>query len=124
MNLYDEYSFFVNFKILVTIKYCVKNKMNFCILLYNFLFIFGLVLKKSIVDDEFFKLSEMENFLLSEEKSEAAKEKSKRLEDEIDMFQDLQSDDEVYNNFFDLILKFKKLLVVKLFCCYFYHLIF
>lgn len=71
--------------------------MNFCTLLDNFLFIFVLEIKKSIVDDEFFKLSEMENFLLSEEKSQASKDTSKHLEDDIDMFQDLQSDDEVYN---------------------------
>lgn len=85
---------------------------------------FVLALKKSIVDDEFFKLSEMENFLLSEEKSEAAKEKSKRLEDDIDMFQDLQSDDEVYNYFIDLIFKIRELLVVKLFLLLFYIIFF
>ncbi|KAE9545731.1 hypothetical protein AGLY_001274 [Aphis glycines] len=55
--------------------------------------------KKSVVDDEFFKLSEMENFLLSEEKLETSKEKSKPLEDDVDMFQDLQSENEEEDNF-------------------------
>lgn len=55
--------------------------------------------KKSVVDDEFFKLSEMENFLLSEEKLETSKEKPKPLEDDIDMFQDLQSENEEEDNF-------------------------
>lgn len=55
-----------------------------------------LAFKKSVVDDEFFKLSEMENFLLSEEKLESAKE-PKRLDDDIDMFQDLQESDKVKN---------------------------
>lgn len=53
------------------------------------------MIKKSIVDDEFFKLSEMENFLLAEEKLEATKDKPKSIENDIDMFQDLQSDEEV-----------------------------
>lgn len=57
-----------------------------------------LAFKTSIVDDEFFKLSEMENFLLSEEKLETTKDKPKRLEDDIDLFQDLQSDNEVKIN--------------------------
>lgn len=52
--------------------------------------------KKSVVDDAFFKLSEMENFLLSEEKLESAKDKPKKLEDDIDMFQNLQSENEVF----------------------------
>ncbi|XP_022180774.1 U3 small nucleolar ribonucleoprotein protein MPP10 [Myzus persicae] len=55
--------------------------------------------KKSIVDDEFFKLSEMENFLLSEEKLETAKDKPKSLGGDVDMFQDLQSENEEENNF-------------------------
>lgn len=37
----------------------------------------------------------MENFLLSEEKLENTKDKPKRLEDNIDMFQDLPSENEV-----------------------------
>lgn len=57
-----------------------------------------------MVDDEFFKLSEMENFLLSEEKLESAKDKQKELEDDIDLFQDLQSENEVYNkDYYDMI---------------------
>jgi hypothetical protein len=39
----------------------------------------------------------MENFLLSEEKLESTKDKPKKLEDDIDLFQDLQSENEVYN---------------------------
>jgi len=39
----------------------------------------------------------MENFLLSEEKLETSKEKPKSLEDDVDMFQDLQSENEVIN---------------------------
>jgi len=44
-----------------------------------------------VVDDEFFKLSEMINFLESEEKLEATKDKQKN-EDFIDMFQDISFD--------------------------------
>ncbi|VVC35563.1 U3 small nucleolar ribonucleoprotein complex, subunit Mpp10 [Cinara cedri] len=55
--------------------------------------------KKSIVDDEFFKLSEMENFLLSEEKQEYTKDKPILPEDDIDMFQNQQSDNEEGDNF-------------------------
>ncbi|CAI6346729.1 unnamed protein product [Macrosiphum euphorbiae] len=55
--------------------------------------------KKSIVDDEFFKLSEMENFLLSEEKLETSKDKPKSLGSDVDMFQDLQSENEEEDNF-------------------------
>lgn len=62
--------------------------------MFCFVFLF-VAFKKSIVDDEFFKLSEMENFLLAEEKLESAKDKPKHLEDDVDMFQDLQSDNEV-----------------------------
>lgn len=39
----------------------------------------------------------MENFLLSEEKLDTTKDKPKDLEDDIDMFQDLQSDNDVMN---------------------------
>jgi len=39
----------------------------------------------------------MENFLLSEEKLDTTKDKLKDLEDDIDMFQDLQSDNDVMN---------------------------
>ncbi|KAL4123427.1 hypothetical protein QTP88_015605 [Uroleucon formosanum] len=55
--------------------------------------------KKSIVDDEFFKLSEMENFLLSEEKLETTKDQSKSLSSDVDMFQDLKSENEEEDNF-------------------------
>lgn len=37
----------------------------------------------------------MENFLQSEEKRDSAKDKPKDLEDDIDMFQDIKSDNEV-----------------------------
>lgn len=42
----------------------------------------------------------MENFLLSEEKLDSPHNVPKRLEDDIDMFQDIPSDNEVkiYNN--------------------------
>ncbi|XP_050539809.1 U3 small nucleolar ribonucleoprotein protein MPP10-like [Daktulosphaira vitifoliae] len=67
------------------------------------------VLKKSIVDDDFFKLSEMENFLLSEEKTESGKQPISNDDDDIDLFQNLEtSDNEVnenygpmYNDFFE-----------------------
>lgn len=39
----------------------------------------------------------MENFLLSEEKLETSKKTPKPLEDDVDMFQDLQSENEVIN---------------------------
>lgn len=71
----------------------------------TFCFYICIAFKKSIVDDEFFKLSEMENFLLSEEKSETTKDKSKPLEDDVDIFQDLQSENEVYINKFIFMLK-------------------
>lgn len=79
-------------KYVYLLKYIITNiiKLYLYIFSYNFS-----AFKKSIVDDEFFKLSEMENFLLSEEKLETTKDKPKRLEDDIDMFQDLQSDNEV-----------------------------
>uniref|UniRef100_A0A2S2NLT8 U3 small nucleolar ribonucleoprotein MPP10 n=1 Tax=Schizaphis graminum TaxID=13262 RepID=A0A2S2NLT8_SCHGA len=41
----------------------------------------------------------MENFLLSEEKLETTKDKSKPLEDDVDLFQDLQSENEEEDNF-------------------------
>jgi len=42
----------------------------------------------------------MENFLLSEEKLEITKDKLKNLEDDVDMFQDLQSESEVMNKYY------------------------
>lgn len=48
-----------------------------------------------MVDDEFFNLAEMENFLLSEEKKETTKDEPLSSEDDIDMFQDQQFDKEV-----------------------------
>lgn len=39
----------------------------------------------------------MENFLLSEEKLDTIKDTPKHLEDDVDMFQDLQSENEVMN---------------------------
>lgn len=41
----------------------------------------------------------MENFLLSEEKLETTKDKPKSLGDDVDMFQDLQSENEVMNKY-------------------------
>ncbi|XP_048000485.1 U3 small nucleolar ribonucleoprotein protein MPP10 [Leguminivora glycinivorella] len=60
--------------------------------------------KSSIVDDKFFKLNEMEQFLLQEEKEKKAASDS---EDSIDLFEDVdgESGDEggqgMYNDFFD-----------------------
>jgi len=42
----------------------------------------------------------MENFLLSEEKLETTKDKPKSLGGEVDMFQDLQSENEVMNKYY------------------------
>lgn len=65
--------------------------------------------KSSIVDDKFFKLQEMEKFLLKEEKNEG-KAGSDSEEDSIDMFEDIESEgsdeDEggkemMYNDFFN-----------------------
>lgn len=65
--------------------------------------------KSSIVDDKFFKLQEMEKFLLKEEKNEG-KAGSDSEEDSIDMFEDIDSEgsdeDEggkemMYNDFFN-----------------------
>ncbi|XP_022189809.2 U3 small nucleolar ribonucleoprotein protein MPP10 [Nilaparvata lugens] len=50
--------------------------------------------KVSLVDDDFFKLSEMEEFLLAAEKSENA-ENNEDSEDEVDYFDDIPSEDEV-----------------------------
>ncbi|RZF44678.1 hypothetical protein LSTR_LSTR000630 [Laodelphax striatellus] len=50
--------------------------------------------KPSIVDDDFFKLSEMEDFLLAAEKSENADNDNEDSEDEVDYFDDIPSDDE------------------------------
>ncbi|XP_050671870.1 U3 small nucleolar ribonucleoprotein protein MPP10-like [Leptidea sinapis] len=68
--------------------------------------------KPSIVDDQFFKLNEMEKFLIHEEKNEG-KSKSKQVADDddesIDLFEDFDSEDEdvddgqkdvMYNDFF------------------------
>ncbi|XP_032524744.2 U3 small nucleolar ribonucleoprotein protein MPP10 [Danaus plexippus] len=48
--------------------------------------------KQSIVDDDFFKLQDMENFLLKEEKMEGKNKKSEDDEDSIDMFEDIDSE--------------------------------
>jgi len=42
----------------------------------------------------------MENFLLSEEKLESTKDKPKSLGGEVDLFQDLQSENEVINKYY------------------------
>ncbi|CAG9569841.1 unnamed protein product [Danaus chrysippus] len=48
--------------------------------------------KQSIVDDDFFKLQDMENFLLKEEKMEGKIKKGEDDEDSIDMFEDMDSE--------------------------------
>jgi len=42
----------------------------------------------------------MENFLLSEEKLETTKDKPKSLGSDVDLFQDLQSENEVMNKYY------------------------
>lgn len=42
----------------------------------------------------------MENFLLSEEKLETTKDQSKSLSSDVDMFQDLKSENEVINKYY------------------------
>ncbi|KAJ8705194.1 hypothetical protein PYW07_011021 [Mythimna separata] len=49
--------------------------------------------KSSIVDDKFFKLQEMEKFLLNEEKNEGKAHASDSDEESIDMFEDIDDDD-------------------------------
>lgn len=49
--------------------------------------------KPSIVDDKFFKLQEMEKFLLNEEKNEGKAHASDSEEESIDMFEDIDEDD-------------------------------
>ncbi|KAJ8707334.1 hypothetical protein PYW08_010586 [Mythimna loreyi] len=49
--------------------------------------------KSSIVDDKFFKLQEMEKFLLNEEKNEGKAHTSDSDEESIDMFEDIDEDD-------------------------------
>lgn len=66
--------------------------------------------KPSIVDDQFFKLQDMEKFLLSEEKLEGKKTKTDDEDEEsIDMFEDIDSEgstedgskEMMYNDFFN-----------------------
>lgn len=63
--------------------------------------------KVSIVDDKFFKLQEMEQFLLKEEKNEGKATKEDSDEDSIDMFEDFDNGNEgsekqmMYQDFFD-----------------------
>lgn len=49
--------------------------------------------KSSIVDDKFFKLQEMEKFLLNEEKNEGKAYASDSEEESIDMFEDIDDDE-------------------------------
>lgn len=49
--------------------------------------------KPSIVDDNFFKLQDMEKFLLSEEKNEGKAKGSDSEDDAIDMFEDIDDED-------------------------------
>ena len=60
--------------------------------------------RKTVVDDKFFKMADMEEFLELEDAKEMKKNLSKKsesedeaLEDDIDVFQDIPSDDEVNN---------------------------
>jgi len=61
--------------------------------------------KKSIVDDKFFKLSEMEKFLECEDKKEMNNDEQKSDEDELDLFntgddEDEEEEKEMYNDYF------------------------
>lgn len=69
--------------------------------------------KASIVDDEFFKLNEMEQFLVKEEKKQTKKHGSDSDDESIDMFEDTDEDDDMegevdneknvmYSDFFDV----------------------
>lgn len=69
----------------------------------------------------------MENFLLSEEKLENTKNQPKDLENDIDMFQNLQSDNEVINAYqlfwFETLHKLNLNLLIKCPIHYFWYFI-